>query len=342
MSTLEHFIQDETTDLDVEALLSPDIVEMETEFGGTHIYKYLPEGRDDFFETPEIRFTQKGALNDPFELTKRWDQIFSPEMILVFKEQLKLLVSKLATRRDIIISEVKDEVAMLRGTPLNSVETSVLNLFSESSFFQQLIAQQTAAALAFSQAAIDHLFTTNKEQFEQAIERHLSEIGILSLSESCSIPELWARYASRWRGFVVDFNAPSNFFRVIRADGTDHSRLHRVKYSDSTVSALWKNPYYAFLVKHNKAEWIVEQEWRAIRKLSECDRVIQRDNDNIHLWHLPPGTINAIIFGYDYDCAKRPEHMRKLRAYDSKIKFFTARKMPEYSQLEFDDITGLI
>src|SRR3990167_11177398 len=128
---------------------------------------------------------------------------------------------------------------------------------------------------------------------DRLLEDIVSETGIFSVSAKAENVQLWGLYASSGKGFVVEFDPMHPFFL---APGKTTSLFRRVKYTDDSVSALFDNPYYLFLVKNR--QWQFEDEWRITKKLSECDENRLVAGDHLYLCNVKPGMIKSVIFGY--------------------------------------------
>jgi hypothetical protein len=62
----EKYISEIPELFDLASILEPDVEKIENiKYGADVIYKYFPSARSGFFSRPQLRFSQKEALNDP-------------------------------------------------------------------------------------------------------------------------------------------------------------------------------------------------------------------------------------------------------------------------------------
>ncbi len=72
MGILSRFLDEQNSSFDVTKIATAEFFALDQAVPPTSVYKYFPKDRVEFFEKPAFRFSQRTALNDPFELTKRW------------------------------------------------------------------------------------------------------------------------------------------------------------------------------------------------------------------------------------------------------------------------------
>ena len=74
MGALENYLDDLNRNHDVSHLLDADITQFESEiYSEPTIYKYFSPVRRAFFAKPQLRLSQREVLNDPLELSARWN-----------------------------------------------------------------------------------------------------------------------------------------------------------------------------------------------------------------------------------------------------------------------------
>nr|WP_248305861.1 DUF2971 domain-containing protein [Devosia sp. MC1541] len=96
---------------------------------------------------------------------------------------------------------------------------------------------------------------------------------------------MWAHYAHNYRGYVVEFDSSHPFFKRKGLMG-----LRPITYGTRTVNNWLELENTDFLATKSD-EWKYEQEWRAMRPLTEVDIV----NNGYHLFEVPRDAILAII-----------------------------------------------
>jgi hypothetical protein len=332
MGAIERFIEQHSDSLDVSAIISKDVERMEAPFLGPELYKYYSVERRSFSQSPTIRFTQRTALNDPFELTKRWDQLMSASTGDVFKSYLQQSLFGFIEHPDFVRSAALEHFAS-EGLVLSPDQSALLEAFLTSSEGKAAMRAHLEGVWTLFERALDALFSDGNDHFERTIEQTMSDMGIFSTSETPTNQQLWGLYASSGAGFVVAFDPHHEFFRRT-SDGVKEANLFRkVRYDSSSVEEFIKNPFYLFLVKN--AEWSFEREWRMLKRISDSDICVRVENgDDVHLFHVEPGMIRRIIFGYSYPERDRLMAAESLRAFDAGIGFAEARLNPRTRDIE--------
>jgi hypothetical protein len=146
---------------------------------------------------------------------------------------------------------------------------------------------------------IDAHFQNMNDRAGAWIADIISRFGILSLSETALSQPMWGLYSGSGKGFVVGFDAKSDFFCRFKDTGEKCSLLRKVRYADDKVDDFWNDPYCLFLVKGTA--WSFEREWRVLRELTECDRTSRPDGEQLFTVDVPKATIKEILFGYNYN-----------------------------------------
>jgi hypothetical protein len=296
--SLKTFLDQERDAFDLASILSRDIEEMEAGFPGDAVYKYYSETRRSFLTKPQVRFTQKAGLNDPFELTKRWQDFGTAPTRDLFISYLQSSLRGYLSRKDLIAERIRANFEE-QGQSLTSEQMVAVVSALNGPAGEAFLAQQMSLIDAMIEPMIGFIFSELAANSDKMIDDVISDIGILSVSETATNHQLWALYADSGKGFAVELKVQHQFFRTIRADGTDVNLLRRVTYTDARIPDFWQNPYYLFLVKGQN--WSFEREWRMIKKLSECTRLPLSDAGGIYVRDVPPGAIKSVIFGYNYD-----------------------------------------
>ena len=314
MGALEEFHAQNNIEFDFASLMAGDLQDMEAEFAGETVYKYYSSERRRFFEHPTVRFTQKTALNDPFELTRRWHEFGSTPTRGAIVAYLRSSLARLMARKDVLLAMLREHVAetgVIWGPAQEAAAAAIL----QTPAAEQLMAAQFAMADAMIGPLINHVFENLAANSDTMIEKLVGDIGIFSVSEIATNQPMWALYASSGKGFVVEFNAQHSFFHGKRNDGTAVNLLHKVKYTDARIPDFWQNPYYLFLVKGSN--WSFEREWRMTRKLSECVPVTGLDG--IYIQTVVPGTVKSVIFGYQYEKNNLDLDRKKILEFDKNV-----------------------
>lgn len=312
MNILQSFLDEQNKTFDLSKLVSKELEDSDNALPPSFVYKYLPSDRKQFFVRPSFRFTQRSGLNDPFEITKRWDEFGGASTRQLFTAHLKTTFGELAKRKDIIVQLLKQQ-ALARGTFLSDEQLRELRRSLSSKEGKR----QVRTTFAQVEAAIDGFVEIAFGGANNGVDRFLAELGanhgIFSVSDTPANLLLWAYYAASGKGFVVELNVSNTFFSARNG----RCLLRPVIYTDDRLPELFQNPLYMFLAKDLK--WSFEREWRMLRKLSECDEVVGPNGD-IHLFHVKPGLIRSVIFGYAYPSDEIATDAARILSYDPSVK----------------------
>ncbi|HEX3487178.1 MAG TPA: hypothetical protein VHT51_19135 [Micropepsaceae bacterium] len=113
-------------EFDITNMLARDVEEMESEFTGEFVYKYRAAERKEFFAKPQIRFTQKTVLNDPFELTRRWNENGGKPVRQAFVRYLRNGISKYVQRTDLLTQSICEQIEK-RGVLLSPAHRQLIS-----------------------------------------------------------------------------------------------------------------------------------------------------------------------------------------------------------------------
>jgi hypothetical protein len=76
MGALDQFFDALPETFDATSLLDADVEAIESRlYDQATAYKYFPFARRTFFIKSQFRFSPREALNDPFEMSRRWREI---------------------------------------------------------------------------------------------------------------------------------------------------------------------------------------------------------------------------------------------------------------------------
>jgi Protein of unknown function (DUF2971) len=307
-------------DFKVGTFFDPDIEKFENaEYAQPTIYKYYSAARRDFFRRPQVRFTQREWLNDPFEMAQRWKEARTDKLKEIIRRHLQRAMPEMFGDTDFMIAQVKKKLNKdnLALTPAQSlqIETTL-----RSAAGKAFIEAQLGEVQALIPLVIEYGFSHVESNFERLISETVAKCGILSLSEEPLNQLMWAHYANSGDGFVVGLDAQHRFFRPSKPDVSRRNLLRKIEYTDERAENFWSNPFYLFLVKG--LEWAYEREWRMIKDLSECDEQRAIDPQTLCLCNLPADAIKVVYFGYNYDVGNMPVDMASLAAMGCHPSFY--------------------
>jgi DUF2971 family protein len=328
LSTLEKFLDSTPDRFDIASLLDPEVELFEGAYSFPLIFKYCASTRRDFFARPQMRFSQREALNDPFEMSRRWKRASTEGLRQYIRTRIGDTLPRVLSNIDLLVEKAKEHFkeqdVVLSDTQVRQLEHA---LTSEAG--KLFLASEIGTAQVITNFLLNHAFAHVESEFNRLVDNIVSEWGILSLTEAPLNQLMWAHYASAGAGFVVGLDANHQFFR---GKDTQKNPLRKVLYTDERTENFWRNPYYLFLVKG--ATWAYEREWRIIKDLSECDERRNVSGQAICLWTLPPETIKRVYFGYGYDASQIADDTLNVTRYGAKPEFYTIRVNRETGLLE--------
>lgn len=247
------------------------------------LYKYLHPARVEVLENLQVRFTQPGALNDPFELKPRFETLISQaELLASMPKEPVDLRSMIELAYSLLPPESKTTISL-------EFATQKLEEFMASDEARQA----TASAL---RAALDSMTDAAQPARESIFDALNRNVGILSLSEICDNELMWSHYADSHRGFVIGFDETHNFFNRRRTENDEFYFVRKVQYSDDP-SASMSNVDGDALLTSKGTKWEYEREWRMLLPLRDSTKSITIDGDEIHLFSFPPEAVSRIILG---------------------------------------------
>jgi hypothetical protein len=157
---------------------------------------------------------------------------------------------------------------------------------------------------------------------EGSLHDLLSKVGIFCVSESATVPLMWAHYADGHRGICMEFDTASGLFleaqRVVYS--SEAPVVNRIR--DSMGQMLDKSMFW----KH--IDWSYEREWRVIARWDDPLRIEAYKRQHlvsegatgfINSQHgpgdyaIPHGTLKAIVLGSQI-CAEDEAWVRKVVA----------------------------
>jgi hypothetical protein len=322
VGALETFLDQIPDTFDVSAVFSPDIETVErTLYQAPVIYKYFGSERRLFFQRPQLRFSQREALNDPFEMSQRWNEVRADGLRRYASDRLHVLLPKVFSNTDLHLACLKEHFAS-QGLTLSLTQLALAEEFLTSDAGTSFLRNQTALVQVMIAPLIEYIFSRLEMEFAQLVENVTSKMGVLSLTEDPFNHAMWAHYASGGAGFIIGFDAHHDFF-VFR-DGSDaRNLLRKVLYTDDRLDNFWRNPYYLFLVK--STVWSYEREWRMLRELARCDDHIATAGPAICLWNVPPDAIKIVYFGYGYEAAELRQNIAEITHFGANPEFYTVQ-----------------
>jgi hypothetical protein len=336
MGALERYLDPLLKDLDVSGLLDPDVESIESDVcTAPVVYKYFSSQRRSFFQKPQLRFTQREALNDPFEMSRRWKAASGDGLKSLVEFHLKSTFPKVLSDKE-LQKEIFREHVSENGNVLSGLEQEQLEVLIASDAFTSYLEHLSKQANAHAAGLLDMIFSKFESEFDSTVATVVNKMGILSLAEDPLNQPMWAHYAESGSGFVAGFDAQHDFFFSKNTDTRRHL-LKRVRYTDDRIDNFWKNPYYLFLVK--STAWAYEREWRMLKTLLDCDEQnIQNTSVPLCLCEVQPHMIKTIYFGYNYDHSQIANARSALKLIGANPTYYAVRANPNTGALEEREI----
>jgi hypothetical protein len=328
----EKYINEITDQFDLNSLLDPDVERIENmKYGADVIYKYFPPERRGFFSRPQMRFSQKETLDDPFEMTRRWKEARDIGLRKYVEAGLRHVLPRVFADKDVLLERLTEHGEKELGRKLTRNERRrVLAPILTAPAGQAFIQSQLAQAEQIIGPLLDVTFARLEADFNKLMEGIWAKEGILSLTEDHLNGDMWERYAKNFAGFVVGLDYSSDFF--FHSDGNGkRPLLRKVIYTDDHTENFWRNPYYSFLVKNTR--WEYQSEWRMLKQLSDCDERVDAILP-VCLWNVDPKMIRSIYFGYCYDDHARTEDIANFRKIGADCDFYLVQPNHTRSMLQ--------
>ena len=280
------------------------------------LYKYVPPERIDILANKQIRFTQPGLFNDPFESLPHVRSLGADEAVFAAISEANRQPdrSKFAT----LPEEVRADIT-----------------FEE---FVALVRENQERGLAQFRAQEPDALPEQRTRLYDTVN---NAVGVLSLVERPDNLLMWAHYSRDHKGFVIGFNSNHQFFHPERDDDELLKLLARVTYSTTRPSITLAGVTVEELLLRKGRDWEYEREWRFLRYLQDATKTIIVDGHDCCLFELPGQCIKEVVFGCRMSEKRRDDllgilrsdpDLRSIRIYQSMIDSVDYR-------LRFDEVT---
>lgn len=246
------------------------------------LYKYLAPGRLQVLRGCMIRYTQPGALNDPFEVRPHVAAIASRDdaiqmLLQMLPEESRRMHGLLSADRQAALSV--GAIENLVKADLSESDSEIINRINGfAPFVQDLLRPK-----------LDGL------------------LGMLCLSEVSDSLLMWSHYGNEHCGFVIGFDADHPYFDDRRGPQDELRHLRRVNYRQDRPSGQLSEFDGADILLVKSTHWSYEQEWRIMRALREAKETIPADPYPISLFPFPPEAVVEVILGARMEHGTRRE-----------------------------------
>lgn len=225
------------------------------------LYKYFPLARRDVIENGLLRFAQPGDFNDPFELHPSFD-LMSKADIAALPQALEHPNMRVLTPQAL--------QAMIAA-----VQPGLMTVIQEHQ-------------------GMNGAYSLNNNRLAQATLD--SKFGVLCLSESPDSLLMWAHYADKHKGFVLQFDERHDFFAPTTVDGQAFE-LTKIEYTDKRPVLSYSTINSPSVYYRKSPEWSYEREWRLIKSLTGAARVLEHPRYPRCLFSLPANSVTGVIIG---------------------------------------------
>lgn len=271
------------------------------------LFKYLPSSRATVLLNGVIRFTQVGALNDPFESRPSIQaEHLVPSLIEEYTRRLDELAS--VWNNGQLTRQEQDELEQAKR--------------ELDGYIRRRIAPHRLG--------------------QDAMRMIGAKLGVLSLSKTRKSLLLWAHYAAGHSGFVIGLDEENEFFSEIDGAGQP-SKVHDVLYRKTRQAAAHGIPTeedYQALLCQKSPDWEYEEEVRIFRILTDATRSSVRDEQGfpVQLLGFPKSAVKQVIFGANSNYALQSELRRYLKLHKIDAKVYRARIKHDCFEIEFDEV----
>ncbi len=258
---------------------------------GMMLYKYVVPDRTDVITNLELRFTQPGALNDPFELRPQFQSLISEAQFLAGLAKAPLdLAPRLREAYDMLPAAQRAQI------PFEAAAATISTFLST----QEMRAVVSGTAVNLLREMAPELTQRFQEQLHAALN---ANVGILSLSEVPDEELMWGHYADRHHGMVLGFNEAHPFFNRQRSENDDFYHLRRVVYSDLPPAPCAADVDPDATLVNKGTKWAYEREWRMLAPLKDASRQLETaDGDVVYLYAFPSEALTKVILGTKATC----------------------------------------
>lgn len=259
------------------------------------VYKYLNLSRASFLKDGLIRFSQPGALNDPYECLPAY-----PDELLQLGTNL--------LRESIVaqLDDVKEDDPDARKLKKARAHLIV-----------QMLDEEVRKNPSYLRDEYVKLVTLKMN----------AGFGIFSLSRRWNSALMWSHYTKAYTGFCVGFDRDHKFFDGFPDAKGERFSLRSVRYSE--VRTLVKDGITdegdvldAVLTK--SLDWSYEEEERLVAFLHSAHKVEERSPYNVHLYSVPFDAFSELIVGHRATDAFKQEvadaaKALNIPAYETKV-----------------------
>lgn len=232
------------------------------------VYKYMDSSRVSFLSDGLIRFSQPGALNDPYECLPAF-----PDDLL--QRGTQMLRESLMSQHEIKSGDSRNE-RRIKKEKIKSVSRAVDKLIKENPAFL-------------------------RDQYVKLVNNHMNGgFGILSLSRRWNSALMWSHYTSAYTGFCVGFNTGHAFFEGVPDSKGEKLPLRAVLYSETRTQVQEDRDEEVAIksVLTKSLDWAYEEEERLIAFLSAAQEIKKCPPYDVYLYKVPFEAFSELVVGH--------------------------------------------
>jgi hypothetical protein len=173
------------------AIFSADVEATDVRYTGPSIYKYyhFPDAAKQraFFTKPTIKFSHKDELNDPFELSQRWEKFGCPLTKEIFEKYIRKRFETQLTDVGFISKKVR-EVASKRGFSMSRQQARRFFRSREGRLALEKEKEEGRTRISLMGTLLPQTFKENETEFIGAFAR----VRWSRLSEQISRLDKWS------------------------------------------------------------------------------------------------------------------------------------------------------
>jgi hypothetical protein len=268
-------------DVSDEAPATGDAVAPANAEGVVRLFKYLPPRRIDVLRTTRVCFSRPSTLNDIFELQPVFEHLGSPAHVkgVLTREQWEVNLDK------------HTEEAFARRRP---EERGGMTLEEAKARMRQLAGSYEDVA-----GQVHEIVESNKADVGAEVLARLDRtVGVFCLSEIPTNLLMWALYAQRHEGFLLEFDSGHSFFHQRHGRNGEFGTVMSVEYG-TRPKTLMVEATMGELFFTKSAEWSYEREWRIVLPLERAteSKPTKHGAAPVHLFAFPPDSLVSVVLG---------------------------------------------
>lgn len=245
------------------------------------LFKYLPPRRIAALRTTRVCFSRPSTLNDIFELQPVFEHLGSTAHVkcALTREQWEVQLDR----------QIEEGFARRRPEERGGMT------------LEQAKARARALAGSFDNVAgqVHEIVEPKKADVGEKVLAWLDRtVGVFCLAESPTNLLMWALYAQRHEGFLLEFESEHPFFHQRHGKNGEFGTVMRMEYGPRPRTVMVESTMgELFFTK--SAEWRYESEWRMVLPLDLATETKSTNDDKppVHLFAFPPDSLTAVVLG---------------------------------------------